>query len=206
MCQTPRLSMNVATSTTTPPATWDNICVQEVVQVPARAMGSTGIVSRPPMSPQHVISHSHWFKMFGVHTISNTTQMVNSQSFGDGANEKLVGKAVGKYMYSVNTEHPVAFACCTNPQPACLGFDNLSPKTLYCRSLVPRRRLGFASVVNPCRHNKTPWHQLEAHSVSREPPSDTRGHWIHYIRRQAAAAIPAENVELPNNGILGEKA
>ena len=114
-------------------ATSIKVSVEQIVGMPLWTMSSTGIFSRWPYAPQHVISHYHRFQMCGVNAKTNTAKMVKCESFGNWAYKKLISKAMGFRQMPAYSELSIALSDSRNPQPAPVGLLNLGPKTFLYR-------------------------------------------------------------------------
>lgn len=156
-------------------------------------------------SPTVVLRTCDCFKVCWIDTGSIAAEMINLEALRDMSNKYLVGIAVASYTFVIGpkVEIPVALCRRTSPGPARSSleqrafFIHFLPKALGdWPSLHGWMWLGLASVVNAGRHKKPP-DEMEAHSVSHGPPSDTRGLplIVPLAKRRVSIMVPLSSLD-----------
>jgi len=99
------------------------------------AMSLAGGLSRRSGSAQDVDLMGYRFKVVRVDAATVTASVVEDQTFGDGADVKFVGVAVGEFQPTVYIKLSVVGAASlgTNPFPAIVTGADLLPEALFDR-------------------------------------------------------------------------
>lgn len=135
-------------------AAWMPVEIVAIVRMTLGAMGLHGVGRREAATAQDVDARRHRFKVGRVHAVTDTAEVVELASRGNGSNEPFVGEDVGLAMGPVDPEGAVATSPAASPEPARTkvgpmrwsgaGFVDATPEHLFDRPIFDRRKVDAA--------------------------------------------------------------
>jgi len=114
--------------------------------IAAAANAGVGLIKKMPMNtmgyqssaPTAIYFCGNWLQMVRVHTLNVAAKMVKLKIFWDWPSNQLIRITMGHNSLArmlAKCESAISTCLCfPNPNPACLGFINISPEALFERA------------------------------------------------------------------------
>lgn len=88
-----------------------------------------------PLTATYIFAYCYGLKMFGVNTVSNSTQMIETKPLRYFADQSFVRNSVSEQVLSVSSKLSISTTNRCRPQPAFFSFFHFRPKkSIHWRS------------------------------------------------------------------------
>lgn len=98
------------------------------------AMALSKVFSRGPLASQGIFFRTNSLKVFGIHTVPHSAEVIDNQSFWNWAFVKLIRKSVSRNILIDQMKTTISFcfrASESGPKPTGIGFNNFFKKPLF---------------------------------------------------------------------------
>ena len=155
----------------TTPRLVKNKGIKQIIRMSMRAICLADIPCRETLTTKDIHLTRNNFQMRGIYARMISAKMVNLQTRRNRAYQQFIGKPMCFVVPPVENHPSIASLAkaTTHPNPTRCPIPK-RPTLIY---IGPEAF--FYALFRPSRHNKTPWHWIEALGASQGPPSCTRG-------------------------------